>query len=59
MSKFRVLRGLHVDRNGEYQVGDVVETETDLVERFGREKFERVVEDIPAKPRKAKAAVEP
>lgn len=40
--KVRVLRGVHMEQGKTYSVGDIVESETDLVGRFGTEKFESV-----------------
>ncbi len=52
MKRFRLLRGVHGDKNGKYKKGDIIETETDLVEKFNADgfpaKFQRL-EDTPDK----------
>lgn len=43
--KFKLLRGLHSHGGKTYQPGNVVESDTDFVARFGRLKFERLLDD--------------
>lgn len=48
--KFKVLIGTHADERGKsYGVGDVVESASDLVARFGANKFE-CIDDTQAAP---------
>lgn len=42
MATYVVIAGQHVDKNGTHNVGDKVESDTDLVEKFGATKFELV-----------------
>jgi hypothetical protein len=42
MAKFRLLAGLHIDDNGTHSAGQIVESDVDLVEKHGAQKFERV-----------------
>jgi hypothetical protein len=42
MASYRLLAGQHIDKNGTYTAGQVVESDVDLVEKHGAQKFERV-----------------
>ena len=45
MARYRVLRSTHADANGTHKRGDVVESDIDLAERFGANKFEKLPPD--------------
>lgn len=46
MAKFRLLAGQHIAPDSQhYKKGDIIESDTDLAVRFGREKFERIGDD--------------
>lgn len=45
MAQYRLTAGQHVDKNGTHNVGDVVDSDVDLVEKFGATKFEQVSGD--------------
>lgn len=42
MAQYRLTAGMHVDKNGTYNAGDVVESDVDLVEKFGATKFKLI-----------------
>lgn len=48
--KFRILAGVHVTGKQIYRKGEVVTSEVDLVEKFGKNKFEKVAESTPEGP---------
>ena len=53
MPKFKLIAGRHITGKTEqdrkiYRIGDVVESDRDLVERFGKDKFQRVGDDAVA-----------
>lgn len=49
--KFRLKTGRHIYKDGEERKvavpGQVIETEVNLIERFGTERFEKVSDDTP------------
>lgn len=60
MAKFKLLDGSHVVSNEPLVVvskGEIVESESDLVAKFGSNKFEHIADDKPVAP-KAKAEKE-
>jgi len=49
--KFRLKQGCHREGKSKYVVGDIIETDKDLAQKFGKDRFELVDESVSIKPK--------